>query len=64
MPDRTTPGEVYFEFAVIGAAVRVCAIDAATGIEVTVVGPAGAAKADLERVALAKLERRVARESR
>jgi hypothetical protein len=55
--------EVLFEITVIGSAARVCAIDAASGIEVTVVVPAGAARADLERLALAKLKARLARES-
>ena len=53
--------EVLFEFTVVGAAVRVAAIDAATGIEVTVIGPAGAAQADLRRLALGKLRARLAR---
>ena len=53
--------EVLFEFTVVGAAVRVAAIDAATGIEVTVIGPAGAAQADLQRLALGKLRARLAR---
>jgi hypothetical protein len=53
--------EVLFEFTVIGSAVRVAALDAATGIEVTVVGPAGAARADLERLAIGKLRARLAR---
>ena len=56
------PREVYFEFIVIGAAVKVMAIDAATGTEVSVIGPASAAQADLERLALAKLKARLARE--
>jgi len=55
-------GEVYFEFTVVGSAVRVSALDAATGLEVTVVGPAVTPKTHLERLALAKLERRLARE--
>ena len=55
------PGEVLFEFTVVGAAVRVAAIDAATGVEVTVLGPAGAAQADLQRLALNKLRVRLAR---
>jgi len=55
-------GEVYFEFTVVGSAVRVSALDAATGLEVTVVGPAATPKTHLERLALAKLERRLARE--
>lgn len=63
MPEQAQPGEVYFEFIVIGTTVRVSALDGITGLEVTVIGPAGAAKADLERLALAKLQRRIARES-
>ena len=55
-------GEVYFEFTAIGAAVKVVAIDAASGVEVSVVGPASAAKADLERLALQKLKARLARD--
>ena len=53
------PREVYFEFIAIGASVKVVAIDAATGTEVSVVGPAGAAQSDLERLALAKLKKRM-----
>jgi precorrin-6B methylase 2 len=53
-------GEVYFEFIRVGAAMRVSAIDGRTGIEVTVMGPAHAAQSDLERLALAKLKRRLA----
>jgi hypothetical protein len=56
------PREVYFEFIAIGSAVKVVAIDAATGTEVTVMGPASAAQSDLERLALAKLKARLARE--
>lgn len=48
-------GEVYFEFIPAGAYVRVVAIDADTGTEVTVVGDANASQAILERTALAKL---------
>jgi hypothetical protein len=55
------PREVYFEFTTIGSAVRVAAIDAATGIEVTAMGPASAARADLEQLALAKLKARLRR---
>lgn len=53
------PQEIYFEFTAIGAAVKVTAIDAASGIEVSVVGPAGAARADLERLARRKLALRL-----
>ena len=48
---------VYFETLSLGDHAKVCAIDAATGIEVSVIGPAGAARHDLERLALRKLER-------
>jgi hypothetical protein len=54
------PDEVLFEFRQIGATVRVAALDPATGVEVVVVAPASAARADLERVALRKLERALA----
>jgi hypothetical protein len=54
--------EVYFEFTSVGSVVRVAAIDAATGIEVTVMGPAAASQADLERLALQKLKGRLARQ--
>ena len=51
--------EVYFEFVVIGRHVKVCAIDAATGTEVSVMGPATASQADLQRLALRKLQARL-----
>lgn len=54
--------EVYFEFTAIGGAVKVAAIDATTGIEISVMGPASAAQSDLEQLALAKLKARLARE--
>jgi hypothetical protein len=50
---------VFFELTPIGASVRVCAIDAATGTEVTVIGPARAPQADLQRLALQKLKLRL-----
>ncbi|NJL08814.1 MAG: serine hydroxymethyltransferase [Methylacidiphilales bacterium] len=52
--------EVLFEFARMGAYVRVAAIDAETGVEVVVMGPANALRTDLERLALQKLQRRLA----
>jgi len=54
--------EVYFEFTVIGQAVKVTAIDSMTGIEVVTMGPTSASKADLQQLALAKLKARLARE--
>ena len=54
--------EVYFEVTRLGATVKVAAIDGATGIEVSVVGPASAAPSDLQQLALAKLRARLAKE--
>ena len=56
--------DVYLEFTVVGAAVRVSAIDSATGIEVVAMGPASASQADLQQLALGKLKARLAREER
>lgn len=52
--------EVLFEFRAVGTAVRVAAIDVATATEVTVMGPATAAQSDLQSLALAKLNARLA----
>jgi hypothetical protein len=57
------PREVFFEFTVIGAVVKIVAIDAATGTEVSVIGPVTAAQADLEQLAIGKLKARLAREA-
>jgi hypothetical protein len=57
------PREVFFEFTVIGAVVKVVAIDAATGTEVTIMGPVSAAQADLEQLAVGKLRARLKREA-
>ena len=54
------PREVYFEFTAIGGAVKVAAIDAATGIEVVAMGPASATEAQLQQLALQKLKARLA----
>lgn len=51
--------ETLIEFIVLGDFAKVSAIDAASGIEVSVIGPAQAARADLEKLAVAKLERRL-----
>jgi len=53
------PGEIYLEYHPIGKQVKVIAIDAATGIEVSTFGPASAAQEDLKRVAVRKLLRRI-----
>ena len=50
---------IYFEFTPVGHQVRVAAIDGATGIEVVIFGPARTAQSELERIAMAKLRRRL-----
>ena len=57
--DAPRAGEVYFELLRAPNALRLVAIDAATGIEVTVMGPVNASRDDLERIALRKLQRRI-----
>ncbi len=57
--NRAQPGEVYFEFTAIGRNVKVAAIDAATGTEVVVMGPASASQAQLRQLALSKLKARL-----
>ena len=52
-------GEVLFEFTATGHSVKVVAIHAASGVEVSVMGPAAATRADLERLALQKLRVRL-----
>ena len=54
--------DVYFEFVAIGHSVKITAIHAASGVEVSVTGPASAARSDLERLALQKLVARLGRE--
>lgn len=54
--------EVYFEFTAIGGYARVSAVCATTGTEVVIMGPINAARHDLERLALRKLERKLAQE--
>jgi len=57
MTNRAAPGEVYIEFVKVGAQVKATAIDAETGLEVSVFGPAFAARSDLQQLVLAKLKR-------
>jgi hypothetical protein len=51
---------IYFEFTAIGQYVKVVALDATTGVEVSVSGPVTASQADLERLARRRLETRLA----
>ncbi|MEC9369289.1 MAG: serine hydroxymethyltransferase [Pseudomonadota bacterium] len=55
----TGAGETYIEFKQVGQVMRVSAIDAATGTEVVIMGPASASPGDLQKVAVAKLRRRL-----
>jgi hypothetical protein len=57
--DLSNSNEVYFELIAIGHSVKVTAIHAASGTEVSVVGPASAARSDLERLAIQKLAARL-----
>jgi hypothetical protein len=58
--DEGIPAEgVLFELTAVGASVKVCAIDVATGTEVSVIGPARASQADLQQLALQKLRARL-----
>jgi len=58
-PSQT--GEVYLEFQNVGNAVRVAAVDAATGTEVVIMGPATASQDELQRVAVQKLRTQLAK---
>jgi hypothetical protein len=55
-----TQGSVLFEFVQIGQQMRVAAIDETTGTEVVVIAPLNAARGHMERLALAKLRRKLA----
>ena len=48
--------EIYVEFVVLGNTVKATAIDPETGIEASIVGPAGAPRAILAENARKKLE--------
>lgn len=52
-------GDVLFEFVQMGQQMRVAAIDAATGNEVVVITPLNATRLQMQRVALAKLRRKL-----
>ena len=51
-----TEREVYIEFVVHGNVVKATAIDAATGVEACIVGPANAPRAALAEAAARKLD--------
>ena len=56
-----SPGDVYFEHVRLGNSVKVSAVDASSGLEVSIVGPASASQKSLETLALRKLETALAR---
>jgi hypothetical protein len=57
MGEDLPEGEVIFEIQKLGDYQRVAAIHVASGLEVVVQAPAGAAYADVRALALRKLER-------
>ncbi|MDB5506488.1 MAG: hypothetical protein JWR75_1126 [Devosia sp.] len=57
--DRAGLSEVLFEFRQVGPQIRVAALDAASGIEVVVIAPLSASRAQMQTLALAKLRRRL-----
>ncbi|HKU54633.1 MAG TPA: hypothetical protein VJP60_04680 [Rhizomicrobium sp.] len=48
--------EIYVEFVIMGNTVKVTAIDSESGMEASVIGPAGAPRAALAEAARRKLE--------
>jgi hypothetical protein len=48
--------EIIFEFVQVGTAVKVTALDAASGIEASIVGDPSVGEAALKRLALRKLD--------
>lgn len=53
---EASPGlEVYLEFVVVGEAIKVIAVDAETGVEVSTMGSVRSSRTELETVAINKL---------
>jgi len=55
-------GDVLFEFVQIGQQMRVAAIDEATGVEVVVIAPLNSSRMQMQRLAMAKLKRKIGRD--
>lgn len=53
--------QIYFERVVIGNAVKISAVDADTGTEVSISGPRNTSQKELERIVLQKLMRAMER---
>lgn len=49
-------GEVYVEYKQVGQIIKVTAIDAATGLEAVIMGPASTAQTQLQKIAVQKLK--------
>lgn len=59
-PTAETGRQIFFEFQTVGVQVRVAAIDSETGIEVIIIAPKTASQVQMQTIAKAKLERRLA----
>lgn len=55
--------EIYIEYKQIGQAIKVTAIDAETGLEAVIMGPASAAQTHLQKIAVQKLEMQLKKQS-
>ncbi len=49
-------GDIYVEFIILGNSIKATAIDPATGVEASVIGPANAPQAAMAQAARKKLE--------
>ena len=55
--------EIYIEYKQVGQAMKVTAVDAETGVEVVIMGPASAAQTHLQKVAVKKLQMQLKKNS-
>lgn len=53
------PGEIYIEFFTIANQIKAVAVDANTGVEVTVFGPKSVTRNEIQTLAVRKLKRRL-----
>ena len=61
--ETSQAGEIYIEFVQIGRQMKVIAIDAASGVEVSVFGPVSVSQQELQRLAVRKLQRRLEKDA-
>lgn len=61
--EQPREGEIYIEFTAISGHLKAVAVDANTGIEVTVFGPGTVSQNELQNIAVQKLRRRLAQEA-